>query len=158
MKILQLLGLRSLQIISSCRKVFVFVQETISILAKSSPEKAIKFYLESALASDKFGSKREDSSFGQIAYELIAQSFALCEENSGDSRLQSRCIVAMVGALLACRCLGTEDYESLIMKTAQYSAKMLKKTDQCEMVALCSYLFYVVGDNVSVRKCENWWS
>jgi vacuolar protein sorting-associated protein 35 len=114
--------------------------------------------LESALTADKFGSRDGkqvggQDAFGSIAYELISQSFALYEEHTGESKLQSRCIVAMIGTLLACRALGKEDYESLIMKTAQYAAKMLKKSDQCEMVALCSYLFYVVGEGVSmVRK------
>jgi hypothetical protein len=101
------------------------------------------------LTADKFNTKGGQDAFGQIAYELLAQSFALYEENSGDSRLQGRCILTMVGTLLACRSLSTEDYESLIMKTAQYSAKMLKKTEQCEMVALCSYLFHVIEEDVS---------
>jgi vacuolar protein sorting-associated protein 35 len=33
------------------------------------------------------------------------------------------------------------------MKASKYAAKMLKKPEQCEMVALCAHLFYVVGDN-----------
>jgi vacuolar protein sorting-associated protein 35 len=133
----------------SCRKVFIFVQQTIATLAKGRPETGVKLYLEAALTADKFGSKQAagQDAFGPIAYELISQSFALYEEHSGDSKLQSRCIVAMIGALLACRSLSKEDYESLIMKTAQYAAKMLKKTDQCAMVATCSYLFYVVGED-----------
>ena len=103
--------------------------------------------------ADKIGSNdgkpaTGQEAFGSIAYELISQSFALYEEHAGDSKLQSRCVVAMIGTLLACRSLSKEDYESLIMKTAQYSAKMLKKSDQCEMVASCSHLFYVVGEEV----------
>jgi vacuolar protein sorting-associated protein 35 len=41
----------------------------------------------------------------------------------------------MVGTLLALRSLSKEDYESLITKTAQFSAKFMKKPDQCELVA-----------------------
>jgi vacuolar protein sorting-associated protein 35 len=139
--------------LTSCRKVFVFIQNTIAMLAKGNPEIGVKLYLEAALTADRFatGDNKDDQTvFGPIAYEFISQSFVLYEEHSGDSKLQSRCIVSMVGTLLACRSLSKEDYESLIMKTAQYAAKMLKKSDQCEMVALCSQLFYVVGEGVSI--------
>lgn len=136
------------QFLLSCRKVLIFTQQSIAALSMSNPETGVKLYLEAALITDKFG-KQEKEMFGPISYEFISQSFALYEANSGDSRLQTRCIKAIVGTLVACRCLSKEDYEGLIMKTAQYAAKMLKKPDQCEMVALCSNLFYVVGEDVS---------
>lgn len=140
----------------SCRTVFIFVQEVIARMSKGRPEIGVKLYLESALTVDKLalrGNKRAvgQDSFASVAYEFISQAFALYEEYAGDSRLQSRCIVAMIGTLLACRSLSKEDYESLIMKTAQYSAKMLKKSEQCAMVAQCSHLFYVVGNDNQVH-------
>jgi len=120
------------------------------MMSRGKPETGMKLYLESALTVDKLASKGEkkghgQDAFGSIAYEFISQSFSLYEEHSGDSRLQSRCVVAVIGTLLACRSLSKEDYESLIMKATQYSAKMLKKPEQCAMVAQCSHLFYVVG-------------
>ena len=130
----------------------MFLQQTIAMLAKGNAEVGVKLYLDAALTADKLASirsKEKQDEFGPIAYELISQSFALYEENAGDSKLQSRCIIAMVGTLLACRSLSKDDYERLIMKTAQYAAKMLKKSDQCEMVSLCAHLFYVVGEDVS---------
>jgi vacuolar protein sorting-associated protein 35 len=133
----------------SCRKVFVFVQQTISMLAKRSPEMGVKLYLEAAKTANLLSSRDSESSFSPIAYELISQSFVLYEEHMGESKLQSRCIVSIVGTLLSIRCLSDDDYSSLIMKVTQYSAKMLKKSDQCEMVALCSHLFYVVDGEVS---------
>ena len=113
----------------------------------------MKLYLEAALVADGIGSKggdrnAEKEAFGSIAYEFISLSFSLYEEHAGESKIQSRCIVAMIGTLLACRALRKEDYERLIMKTAQYAAKMQKKSEQCEMVASCSHLFYVVGEEV----------
>ena len=44
-----------------------------------------------------------------------------------------------------------QDYDALITKTTQYAAKLLKKPDQCKMVALCSHLFYR-GDVSSPNK------
>lgn len=138
--------------VSRCRKVFVFVQEAIAIIAEAQPETSIKLYLESALMVDKFASKGDkvasgQNAFGAIAYGFVSQAFSLYEENSGDSRLQNRCVTVMIGTLLACRSLSKEDYESLIMKVAQYSAKLLRKPEQCLMVAQCSHLFFVVGSD-----------
>lgn len=137
------------------------MQQTIASLAKVNPERGLKLYLEAALSADKLGASLDNATassdkqhiFGAISNELISQSFALYEEHAlADSRLQSPCVMAMIGTLLACRSLSTEDYESLIMKTSKYAAKMLKKPEQCEMVALCSHLFYVVdgADDVTV--------
>jgi vacuolar protein sorting-associated protein 35 len=125
-------------------------------LAKGNPEVGLKMYLEAALTADRYAASTtpttttDQATWNQIAYELISQAFALYEENTGDSKLQRKCIVSSVGTLLACRSLQKEEYESVIMKMAQYAAKMLKKSDQCEMVALCSHLFFVVDENVSV--------
>jgi vacuolar protein sorting-associated protein 35 len=128
------------------------VQEAISVIARGRPEIGVKLYLESALTADKLASKLADGqeSYGSIAYEFISQSFSLYEENAGDSKLQSNCIVTMIGTLLACRSLSKDDYESLVMKVAQYSAKLLRKPEQCAMVAQCSHLFYVVSDDGEV--------
>jgi vacuolar protein sorting-associated protein 35 len=145
----------------SCRKVFVFLQQIIASLAKVNPERGVKLYLEGAITADKLGalvttsslSANEKHIYGEIAYELISQSFVLYEEHAmQDSRLQCRCVTAMIGTLLACRSLSTDDYENLIMKTSKYAAKMLRKPEQCEMVALCSHLFYVIdgGDDLTV--------
>ena len=137
---------------SRSRRVFVFVQEAISVIGKGRPETAVKLYLEAALTADRLAPKSTEGleSFGSIAYEFISQSFSLYEENAGDSKLQSNCIVAMVGTLLACRSLSKVDYESLVLKVAQYSAKLLRKPEQCAMVAQCSHLFYVVCDDGEV--------
>jgi vacuolar protein sorting-associated protein 35 len=136
----------------NCRKVLIFTQETIALLSKRKPETCIKLYLEAALVADKFGKREEgeEATFGPIAQLFLSQSLSLYEANSDDSRLQSRCVVAIIGTLLACRSLGKEEYECLIMKAAQYAAKVQKKPEQCEMVALCSHLFYVVREDVSM--------
>ena len=136
----------------SARKVFLFIQEAISELAKCNPEMAIKLYLECALAADRLAVAANKDTFAPITYELFTQAFSLYEGSSGDTMLQSRCVPPAIGALMACRRISKEDYERLIMKTAQYAAKLLKKTDQCEMVAMCSYLFYVVDEDVSDRE------
>ena len=136
--------------------MFVFVQQTIAFFAQTNPERGIKLYLEAALTADKLGDSTtledERDTFGSIAYELFSQSCALYEEHvMTDSRIQRQCVMSVIGTLLACRSLVKEDYEGLIMKTSKYAAKMIKKPEQCEMVTLCSHLFYVLGnDGVTV--------
>lgn len=139
----------------SCRKVFVFIQETIATLSKYSPEKGFKLYLDVSLAADAFAKLAKDGSaetdFAPIAYELLTQAFSLYEEQISEERAQFRCINAMCGTLLASRSISKEDYENLITKTAQFSAKVLKKPDQCQLVALCAHLFYPVGSGGEMK-------
>ena len=118
------------------------------MLAKSNPELGVKLYLQTAATADALAALGKREEFGPIMYELISQAFTLYEDEIGDSKAQSRNIKLLIGTLLACQAMSNEEYESLIPKAAQYSAKLLKKPDQCQMVALCAHLFYRTGENV----------
>ena len=137
----------------SCRKVFVFIQQTIASFAHTNPELGIKLYLEAALTADKIGAcLLEDSdnriSYGSITFELFSQSFTLYKQYvMTDSRTQGRCVTAVIVTLLACRSLGKKEYEELITRTSKFAAKMIKRSEQCEMVTRCAHLFYVIGDD-----------
>ena len=137
----------------SCRKVLLFVQATISMLSKGNPELGVKLFLHTSVAADSVFSNRPEldpeNDFRLVLGELLTQAFALHDEEIADIKVQQRCIIDMVGTLLACQSLSGRDYENFITKTAQYAAKLTKKQDQCEMVALCSHLFYDIGRQVS---------
>lgn len=119
------------------------------MLAKSSPELGVKVFLEIALAADHLAilSRQQEASgdFSQIAHELVSQACQLHEQEINDPKSQLRCIVNMAGTIPACQCLSDSEYEGLITKVAQYSARLLKKQDQCQMVAVCAHLFYPEG-------------
>jgi len=137
----------------SCRKVFVFIQQTIASFAHTNPERGIKLYLEAALTADKIGACLPEESddrisYGAMTYELLSQSFTLYEQYvMTDSRSQGRCVTAMIVTLLACRSLGKKEYEELITRTSKFAAKMIKRSEQCEMVTRCAHLFYVMGED-----------
>jgi len=42
--------------------------------------------------------------------------------------------------------LGEENFETLVTKTTLYSAKLLKKPDQCRAVYNCANLFWAVSE------------
>ena len=139
----------------SCRKILVFLQKTTAILAPINPELAFKLYLEIATATDllafsiKSSSASSSTEFSSIAYDFLTQAFLVYEDEVTESNAQVRAITSIVGTLLSCRTFEKTDYEALITKTAQYSAKLLKKPDQCRMVCLCSRLFYAGDKDVS---------
>jgi len=139
----------------SCRRVFIFIQQTIATLAVSNAELGLKLYLEAARTAGNFFDIRKDAEvlddYGPIAYELISQAFSLYELAISDSNTQQQCIVAMSGTLLACRALSRDDYERLITKTTQYAAKLIRKPDQCQLVASCAHLFYPVGQGDNIK-------
>mmetsp|Transcript_3728 Transcript_3728/g.8220 ORF Transcript_3728/g.8220 Transcript_3728/m.8220 type:complete len:1386 (+) Transcript_3728:131-4288(+) len=134
----------------NCRKILVFLQKSIAILAPANPELAFKLYLEIAMATDQIASStithfpNSSPEFTSIAYDFLTQAFLVYEDEISESHAQIRAITSIVGVLLSCQTFDRTDYEALITKTAQYSAKLLKKPDQCRMVCLCSRLFYVV--------------
>ena len=85
-----------------------------------------------------------------IAYEFVVQSFTCYEDEISDSKAQFAAITYIVSALQQFTCFGKENYDTLISKATQHSAKLLKKTDQCRAVAQCSHLFWP-GDDKNVR-------
>eukprot|EP00577_Skeletonema_sp_RCC1716_P004207 CAMPEP_0113382090 /NCGR_PEP_ID=MMETSP0013_2-20120614/5651_1 /TAXON_ID=2843 ORGANISM="Skeletonema costatum, Strain 1716" /NCGR_SAMPLE_ID=MMETSP0013_2 /ASSEMBLY_ACC=CAM_ASM_000158 /LENGTH=1333 /DNA_ID=CAMNT_0000264563 /DNA_START=196 /DNA_END=4197 /DNA_ORIENTATION=- /assembly_acc=CAM_ASM_000158 len=135
----------------NCRKILVFLQKTAAILAPINPELAFKLYLEIAAATDllaysiKPSFESSSNDFSSISYDFLTQAFLVYEDEITESSAQVRAITSIVGTLLSCRTFEKTDYEALITKTAQYSAKLLKKPDQCRMVCLCSRLFYAGG-------------
>lgn len=135
----------------------MFLQQTIDMLSQSNAEMGFKLYLQAALTADSFAGSRttEPNSelldmYGPMPCELFTQSFTLYEQAITDPKVQQRCIVCLMGALLECKSLSKEDYERLITKTAQFSAKVLKKPNQCELVAQCAHLFYPAEKVVSL--------
>ena len=91
-----------------------------------------------------------------MTYEMLCQAFSLYEHSICDLTIQLNCIAAFVGTLLACASLPETEYEVLITKTAQLSAKLLQKPDQCRMVARCSHLFFPTdsGENARYRNAQ----
>lgn len=143
----------------SCRKVFVFIQEAIAEIAKYNPETSVKLYLDVSLSADGFASmtekRRDDTDFAAIAFEFLSQAFAAYEERVKGAKMQYRCLISMVGTLMASKSLSKEQYEGFITKTAQCSARMTKKQEQCHLVALCAHLFYPVGSSIGLEKYSN---
>ena len=148
--------MKSLNILAhcSCRKILVFLQKSVAMLATNQPELAFKLYLEIAVATDLLAystrsiNLNSSAEFSGIAYDFLTQAFLVYEDEISESKAQIRSITSIVGSLLSCKTFERADYEALITKTAQYAAKLLKKPDQCRMVCLCSRLFYVCGKDV----------
>eukprot|EP00947_MAST-08B_sp_MAST-8B-sp1_P005382 g5382.t1 len=111
----------------NCRKVFQFVFQIITALAgvDAYQELALRLFLQAAKAADNSG-------LDAIAYEFFTRAYALYEDIA-NSEMQLQAISQMIGTLQTCRNLGTENYDTLIKKATQYSAKLLKKSDQCRI-------------------------
>jgi len=145
----------------NCRKILVFLQKSLAILAPAHPELAFKLYLEISTAADCLAQSANahfpgpGAEFTSIAYDFLTQAFLVYEDDISDGAAQVRAITVMVGTLLTSRTFKQTEYEALITKTAQYAARLLKKPDQCRMVCMVSRLFYVVreeDDGTSYRN------
>lgn len=101
-----------------------------------------------ATVASQHGENKED--LNPITYEFMTQALLLYESEISDSKCQPQAITSIVGTLLSFRSLETSEYEALITKTTQYAARLLKKPDQCKMVLLCSHLFFIGEEDVSL--------
>jgi vacuolar protein sorting-associated protein 35 len=113
----------------------------------------VKLYLDVSLSADAFvgicQGGQDTTDFATIAAEFLSQAFSTFEDKVLDAKVQYRCLVSMVGTLMASKSLSKVQYESFITKTAQCSARLTKKQEQCHLVALCAHLFYPVGSSSS---------
>ncbi|GAQ84640.1 VPS35B VPS35 homolog B [Klebsormidium nitens] len=118
------------------KKVFQFLHQTVEALANvPAPELAFRLYLLCAEAAS-------DCDLEPIAYEFFTQAFILYEEDIADSKAQVTALQLMTGTLQRTVVFGTENRDTLTHKATGYSAKLLKKPDQCRAVYNCSHLFW----------------
>ncbi|XP_038714645.1 vacuolar protein sorting-associated protein 35B-like isoform X2 [Tripterygium wilfordii] len=119
------------------KKIFQFLNETIEALASiPTPELALRLYLQCAEAAN-------DCDLEPVAYEFFTQAFMLYEEEVADSKAQVTAIHLIIGTLQRMNAFGVENRDTLTHKATGYSAKLLKKPDQCRAVYACSHLFWV---------------
>ncbi|KAI4339940.1 hypothetical protein MLD38_024823 [Melastoma candidum] len=115
--------------------VFQLLTQTVETLSSISPELAIRLYVECAEAA-------KDCNLEYIAYEFFAQAFLVYEEEVADSKAQVTAIHVIIGSLQSMTILGDENRDTLTHKATGYSAKLLKKPDQCRAIYACSHLFW----------------
>ena len=72
----------------------------------------------------------------------MLQAFILYEEAIPDSKAEITALQSIVGVLHQCRVFTAESRDTLVHKATGYSAKLLKKPDQCRAVCACSHLFW----------------
>jgi hypothetical protein len=88
----------------------------------------------------------------------VMQAFVLFEESIPDSAAERVALASITGALHKCRVFPPEPRATLVHKATGYSAKLLRKADQCRAVLACSHLYWQVMSNhlafcSSVSQC-----
>jgi vacuolar protein sorting-associated protein 35 len=129
------------------KKVFGFVHETISVLSSPYSECAFRLFISAAQCADRCG-------YDGIAYEFVTQAFICYEEEIADSKAQFAAITLMVASLATFVNLSTENYDTLVSKATQHSAKLLKKTDQCRAVYQCAHVFWPMDERQAAFRDE----
>ena len=72
----------------------------------------------------------------------MLQAFILYEEAIPDSKAEITALQSIAGVLHRCHVFGRENRDILVHKATGYSAKLLKKADQCRAVCTCSHLYW----------------
>ncbi|XP_022145309.1 vacuolar protein sorting-associated protein 35A [Momordica charantia] len=119
------------------KKIFQLLTQTIEILSSvPAPELAFRLYLQCAEAAN-------DCNLEPVAYEFFTQAYILYEEEISDSKAQVTALHLIIGTLQKMPVFGVENRDTLTHKATGYSAKLLKKPDQCQAVYACSHLFWL---------------
>lgn len=130
------------------KQFYGFVVETIGALRDVGfPEIALRLFLVAGQSASKCG-------FEAIAYEFVAQSISTYEDSITDSKQQYASVVYMAGALQQMTGFSADNYDTLISKCTQHSAKLMKKVDGCRAVYMCSHLFWAGSDEDPVHRDE----
>ncbi|KAJ6844655.1 vacuolar protein sorting-associated protein 35B-like [Iris pallida] len=125
------------EVLATPKKIFQILHQIIEALSSvPSPELALRLYLQCAEAAN-------DCDLEPVAYEFFTQAFILYEEEIADSKAQVTAIHLIIGTLQRMNIFGVENRDTLTHKATGYSAKLLKKPDQCRAVYACSHLFWV---------------
>ncbi|GKB03921.1 vacuolar protein sorting-associated protein 35A-like protein [Tanacetum coccineum] len=131
------------------KKIFQILNQTIEVLSTVPvPDLALRLYLECADAAN-------DCDLEPVAYEFFTQAYILYEEEISDSKAQVTAIYLIIGTLQRMHIFGVENRDTLTHKATGYSAKLLKKPDQCRAVYACSHLFWV-DDQDGIKDGERY--
>ncbi|KAL6498044.1 Vacuolar protein sorting-associated protein 35A [Orobanche gracilis] len=132
------------------KKIFQMVTQIIEALSSIQvPELALRMYLECAEAAN-------NCDLEPVAYEFLTQAYILYEEEITDSKSQVTSIHLIIGTLQRMHAFGVDNRDALTHKATGYSAKLLKKSDQCRAVYACSHLFWLddsIRDGERVLLC-----
>eukprot|EP00891_Asterochloris_glomerata_P001826 jgi/Astpho2/1826/e_gw1.00038.20.1_t len=132
-----------------CLQVLQFVHGVVALLAEvPMAEVALQLFLQAAYAASEVAHRET------LAYELFEQAFILYEEAIPDSKAEIMALQSIAGVLHRCHVFGRENRDILVHKATGYSAKLLKKADQCRAVCTCSHLYWQDEVNPPVRDAE----
>ncbi|OII77695.1 vacuolar protein sorting-associated protein 35 [Cryptosporidium andersoni] len=124
----------------SIKKILQFIHQIATELASCSAEIALSLFLQGAVMASRVN---ESDSYEAICCEFITQSLVCFEEELAESKKQFQSLMAIIGTLINhVSCLESNNYELLAAKLTQYSAKLLRKPDQCRAILMCSNLFW----------------
>jgi Vacuolar protein sorting-associated protein 35 len=158
------------------KKLFQFLHQTTQALADiPCAETAFRLFLQCAQAASDCKQEPVAYEFMERAFEIFEESIPGAREGVGapnfrvpclspipptlaDSKAQVTALQLIVGSLQRCTVFGTENRAALVHKATGYSAKLLKKPDQCRAVYMCAHLFWhdtvqELCDAASVLQC-----
>ncbi len=115
-------------------KLLSFVATIIQTLVPLAPALALRLCLLCAHVADSVGEEAD-------AYEFFTQAFTTYEEEVSDSRAQLAAVTLASATLHHTKRFDADTYDTLATKTTQYSARLLKKPDQCRAVVKAALLF-----------------
>ena len=129
---------------ASGARVYKFLLGTTKTFVElvKQPELSFRMLLQCAQSASATG-------FQAVAYQFMEKAYTIYEEDITDSVAGFNAMSLLIPTLATLR-LAEDDQMTLLAKTAQHASRVLKKGDQCTLVALVSHLFH---DSTRVMEC-----
>ena len=115
-------------------KLLSFVATMVATLKPLAPSLTLRLHLLASSVADSVGEEGD-------AYEFMTQAFTTYEEDISDSRAQLAAVTLASATLHHTSVFSEDSYATLATQTTQYSARLLKKPDQCRAVTKAALLF-----------------
>ncbi|KVI02906.1 Armadillo-type fold [Cynara cardunculus var. scolymus] len=132
------------------------VARLIQMLYNNDPEEMLKLVRRVQSQDDNVTEEETASATPKKIFQILNQTIEtlstvpvpdlalrLYLECAEDSKAQVTALYLIIGTLQRMHTFGVENRDTLTHKATGYSAKLLKKPDQCRAVYACSHLFWV---------------
>lgn len=113
--------------------------DLIGRLRAINAELALRLYLE---VTNVLQHADKDRSLEERTYEFAAEALIIYEEEISVSEAKQTALQLITGTLSSLSYFGEENHDTLIANTAQYSARLLKKQDQCTAIISSTHMFW----------------
>ena len=143
------------QIHKFMRRIYIQINDTISIIENDFSDQALKLYLSLAIEINEI--KIDKNLYEEICYNALASAIQIFNTGKIKDEIKVDLINQVIGTVLNITVLSRDNLVVITSNIVQASQSLLKRSDQSMAILSCSHLFYktLVADSNKIIDCLN---